>query len=668
MARPIDPHDISLTGGGAALVTSPDGSIRPDAAHGLVVDDRRVLSSWRLDTIGAVTRRVGWQRTGPSSDRLLFSLTTEAAFDPIGLLEVAREVTAAGFEQTITITAYAAPCRLTLWLTAERDDQVVFHLGDADPDPDDPASTRTLLEPVDGSGTLHQPGGGGATLRIEAAGWHAAPHALAIEAAVETGASWTTQVTVAVATGRRSPGQPERSLTIRTAPHELGNAVRIARDDLQALTMPVGAGDVVAAGSPYFLALFARDSMIAGIQYLIESHSPLVDVLTELAAHQAEHFDDATGAQPGRILHELRVGRAGVFGLPAGAPYYGAVDTPALFVCSLGEAARWGAPEADIAKLMPAATAALDWCAAHGDADGDGFIESVPHATGLTNLSWKDSADSIIDRDGTVIVGNVATCELQGYWYRALRSFAALERWLGTGDGAAHDRAAGELAERFCERFVFEHADGPFVGLALDPGKRLLDVRTSNAGHVMWSGILPPAIASSVAAQLAGPALFSGWGIRTVADDERGYNPFGYHRGSVWPHDTALAMLGASQHRCDDATSTIGSGLLALATALDGELPELVSGLARSATTLPVPYSAACRPQAWAAGATLMIVRALVGLEPDVTSGTVRLHPCLPEGMSITIDGLRLGRHHLSCTVHGREVESVETTLDVVAD
>ena len=665
MARPLDPNDLSLTGGGVALVTGPDGSIRPNAPQGLIVDDRRVVSGWQLDTVGATVRRVGWQRTGPSADRLLFTVTTEASFDPIGVLERRRSVGSAGFVEHLRVTAHAAACRMTFWLTAERDDQVVFHLGDSDRDPDDPASTRTLLEPDEGTGRLLEPGGGPHLVQVEAPGWHAAHAALAIEVDLALGEVWESTVAVRSAAERPAVTLPDAAaVAISAVPQQLADSIRDARDDLRALTMPVNGGSIVAAGSPFFLALFGRDSLIAGMQFLLDSHRPLLDVLGELARHQATGFDAGSGAQPGRILHELRVGRAGVFGLPPGVPYYGAVDTPALFVVALGEAARWGASRDAVAALVPAARAALRWCAEHGDVDGDGFVESVPHATGLTNLGWKDSSDSIIDRTGRVVTGRLALSEVQGYWHRALRSLAAVERWLGLGDGADHDRDASALAERFRTQFLYATDDGPFVGLALDDGKQLLDVRTSNAGHVLWSGILDPDVADAVATQLVGDDLFSGWGVRTVGAGERGYNPFGYHRGSVWPHDTALAMLGAAQIGRTDVVQILAAGLLDLAAAHGGQLPELVSGLPRQELKLPVPYTAACRPQAWAAGAILMVTRAMLGLEPDVTAGTVSLNPCLPDGSTVTVEGLVLGEHTLSFSVDGSKVvDAVAPTL-----
>jgi glycogen debranching enzyme len=316
---------------------------------------------------------------------------------------------------------------------------------------------------------------------------------------------------------------------------------------------------------------------------------------------------------------------------------------------------------------LPAAHAALDWCRRCGDADGDGFVESVPHPSGLRNLGWKDSADSIVDADGVTRVEAVALPEVQAYWYRAARTIAAIERHHGSGDGAESLAEADRLARDIAAAFPFDSTGGPFVGLALDTGKQLLAVRASNAGHVLWSGALPPGLAVAVARQLVDPDLFSGWGVRTLSSAARGYNPFGYHRGSVWPHDTGLALHGAARYGVASVVRQLADGLVALGLEQGGQLPELVSGLDRADLPLPVPYAAACRPQAWAAGTSLTVVRALLGLEPDVPNGILRVNPILRPAQSIAIRGLRCGEHEISLTATGSELVDIEApTLDVV--
>ena len=678
MSRPLPVGSLSLTSGGAALVTDADGAIAAGTVTGLIVDDVRVLSRWQLDVLDAsepVERRrvevVAHQRTGPSSDCLVLTLGNADHPDPVATVERRRTLSAHELREELRVVAYADAMACTLRLDAARDDQPVMALGDD-------GTTAVGLHDGDRAGTFALPSPtGAADVVVTAPGWELRDDRLEIDVELAAGATWESTVTV-TAPGGRGNGAAAPQLAIASAPAGLATMARDAADDLAALTVPLEGRLVLAAGSPHFLALFGRDSMIAGIQALLSSPQRLADILAVLADHQATGVDPVTRAQPGRIVHELRLGRAGVFGVPPGTPYYGAVDTAALFVAALGEAWRWGADDAAVATLVPAARAALEWCGQWGDIDGDGFVESVPDPGGLTNLGWKDSGDSIVRADGSTYVGVNALPEVQAYWYRAERDLATLERHLALGDGAARLTKAARLATRFAESFLYadERGDtdepGRYVGLALvqpdrDGAKQLLAVRASNAGHVLWSGILPPTVAGGVARHLVADDLFSGWGVRTLSRDAAGYNPFGYHRGTVWPHDTGFALHGAARYGAVDVVRTLAGGLVDLGTALGGQLPELLAGIDRGDLPLPVPYPAACRPQAWASGAMLAVVRALLGLEPDVPAGVVRVHPALPDGWRIELRGVRLGRHELSLVAEGDTVIDADASgLDVV--
>jgi glycogen debranching enzyme len=660
MARPLAPGSISRTAAGAALVTDANGDIHANAVEGLFVDDIRMISQWHLTHGEVVARLVGEQRNGPSEDRLLFTLSVAGTIDPVALLERRRCVRGNGFDETISITTFSRPLRTGLEVTMQRDDQTVLSIGE-------PVTSSKLPVPIDSGDGCSLDGLGGPCV-VAAPGWRSTSNGLAIDVDVVADTTWSTTVAVTAPTMGRSVVSGVASTTVvRSSEPTLDAQIAAARDDLRALTMPIGEHDVLAAGSPFFLALFGRDSMIAGTQFLIDSVDPLCDVLSVLAAHQADRVDAVTGAQPGRILHELRVGRAGVFGVQPGHAYYGSVDAPAFFVVAAGEAWRWGAPMSRIAALLPAMRSAVAWCRGAGDVDDDGFVESVPHRTGLVNLGWKDSGDSMLDEHGRTVVASVALCEVQAYWYRALRTLADIERAVGESDGAELDDEAAQLAERFREQFVYNTPDGPFVGLALDGDKQLLRVRTSNAGHALWSGILDRETAGSVAAQLASPGMLSGWGIRTVDATAPGYNPFGYHRGSVWPHDSAIGLHGITRYGCDADAARVSDAMISLGAANGGQLPELISGIGRDDVSMPVPYAAACRPQAWAAGSILHVVRAMIGLEPDVPNGHLSLRPRLPLGQSITVEGLRLGAHRVSFTAAGSDVTEVDGDgLDVI--
>ena len=665
MSRPLPTDSLSLTGAGAALVTDAAGSIEPLAVAGLIVDDVRFVSRWRIDAVGAITQLVGRERVGPSSDRLIFTIVLPESIDPIGTFERTRTVTGRGLREELRVTAYVGTIDLIVRLTVECDDLTVYEIGYGWLRP------GSLPRTVPGERDTFElaASGNGAAMSIRARGWRLDHGALAVDATAAPGVAWESCVEVAAVGASRpdvtTAAQP--SVSVSTSPDRLATLVERGRADLHALTIPIGEREVFGAGAPFFLALFGRDALITGIQALVDTPDRLMDVLAVLARHQGTTFDETTRGQPGQILHEMRLGRMGVFGVAPGTPYFGAIDTAPLFVLALGEAMRWGAKRDDVAALVPAARAALTWCREHGDVDGDGFIESVPHPSGLTNRHWKDSGDSVVRADGSTLVANVAVAEVQGYWYRAARSMAEIDQWLGIGDGSEHLAESDRLAAQFAASFVYEDEGGPFVGLALDDGKRLLTVRASNAGQVLWSGILPPTVAMSVAEQLIAPDLFSGWGLRTLSSAAAGYNPFGYHRGSVWPHDTALALLGAARYGVGETVRVLADGLVALGITQGGELPELVGGIGRDELHVPVPYTASCRPQAWAAGASLLVLRGLLGLEPDVPGGVVRLNPSLPPGETVEVRNLRLGSHMLSLVARGGEVVDIEApTLDVV--
>jgi glycogen debranching enzyme len=667
MSRPLATDSLSISGGGAALVTDASGFIEPDAVAGVFVDDVRVVAEWRIDP-GVTSQLVGHVRLGPSTDRLISTLTAADSIDPVAKFERTRTIGADSFQEQVRITAYVTPLSSTIRLVAARDDCPVFDVGAG-------AGSGTAFSPIAGvaAGRFVLPGPpDGAHVELVAPGWRLDGSALLIDVRVEPGETWQTTLSVAVGAEEPSPGRSHvaeaAGPSVETSSAALAAVVATGRADLRALTISFDGMHIFGAGSPFFLALFGRDSLISGIQALLDTPERLTDILTVLADRQATAHDEATRAEPGGILHELRLGRAGVFGVAPRTAYYGAVDTAALFVVALGEAWRWGAPAERIVGLLPAAHAALDWCRRFGDADGDGFVESVPHPSGLTNLGWKDSGDSIVDADGVTRVEAVALPEVQAYWYRAARTVAEIERHLGIGDGAELLADAHRLARDFAAAFLFESDGGPFVGLALDASKRLLTVRASNAGHVLWSGALAPDTALAVAHQLADADLFSGWGVRTLSSAAAGYNPFGYHRGSVWPHDTGLAIHGASRYGAGEVVRRLADGLVALGKQQGGQLPELVSGVDRSDLPLPVPYAAACRPQAWAAGASLTVVRALLGLEPDVPNGILRINPMLHPDQTIAIRGLRCGEHEVSLTATGGELVEIEApTLDVVS-
>jgi glycogen debranching enzyme len=468
--------------------------------------------------------------------------------------------------------------------------------------------------------------------------------------------------------GRPGPAVPAATLGVQGTPAWQAS-VASALDDLRALHVDVPALDLryLAAGAPWFMALFGRDTLLSSWEGLIAGSDVSLDVLRSLARYQGVSFDGGTGEQPGRILHELRTGGAEVFGVASGRPYYGTVDASPLFVMLLAEAHRWGADDDAVRALLPAARAALDWCAEHGDVDGDGFVEYAADPGGLVNQGWKDSGDSMVHADGTFAPAPIALSEVQAYLWAARRGLADLEERLGDPARAPGLRADAD-ALRAAFREAFWLAEHGLLAMALDADKRPLAVASSNMGHCLWAGILDDEVGRAVADRLGRPDMTTAWGLRTLGSAERAYNPLGYHLGSVWPHDTAIAVDGLRRYGHGALASRIAGGVLAAAEMFGWRLPELFAGFDADEVAVPVPYPVACSPQAWAAGVPLLLLRALLGLDPDVPRGRVRVDPRLPEGTSLTVRGIPLGKGHLALRVAGSEVEVLDAPagLDVV--
>ena len=326
--------------------------------------------------------------------------------------------------------------------------------------------------------------------------------------------------------------------------------------------------------------------------------------------------------EPGKILHELRRDGIDVPGAPGGRlvlppRYYGTVDATALWVCLLHDAWAWGMPEAEVEALLPALEAALTWMDQHGDRDGDGFLEYVDDGgTGLANQGWKDSSDAVRWRDGTLAAAPLALCEVQGYAHEAAVGGAALLDRFGRPGGERWRGWAARLSDTFRDRFWVDDEHGPHPAIALDAEKRPVDTLTSNIGHLLGTGLLTPEEEVLVAARVGAPPLSSGFGLRTLAEGQGGFAPLSYHGGSVWPHDTAVVIAGLVRGGHDAAAAELVEGLLAAAEAFDFRLPELYGGDGRADLPVPVPYPAACAPQAWSSAAALTVLAAVIGLRP----------------------------------------------------
>jgi glycogen debranching enzyme len=402
---------------------------------------------------------------------------------------------------------------------------------------------------------------------------------------------------------------------------------RASLSDLAALRMRPDLADratLPAAGLPWFMALFGRDSLITSFQALPYLPELAATTLRVLADRQATLRDDFHEQEPGKILHELRFGELTVFGERPHSPYFGTADATPLFLVLLDEYHRWSGDDELVRALEPNARAALAWIDDSGDADGDGYVEYACRnaTTGLVNQCWKDSWDAIQFADATLARGPIATCEIQGYVYDARRRSARLARELW-GDAALAERLerqAADLRARF--RTDFWMPERGCHALALDGDKRQVDSLTSNIGHLLWSGILDDDHATATAERLMDDELYSGWGVRTLGSGEAGYNPLGYHTGTVWPHENSLIAAGLARYGHRDAAAVLASAIFAAAPHFEHRLPEVFAGYPASLTTVPVAFPTASRPQAWAAGAPLLLLTTLLDLEPELAVAT----------------------------------------------
>ena len=449
-------------------------------------------------------------------------------------------------------------------------------------------------------------------------------------------------------------GNDSLQRTLRRSQEDLG-ALRIFDPDDPTLA-------AVAAGAPWFMALFGRDSLLSAYMALPIDRSLALGTLRTLARHQGRVVDPVTEEEPGRILHEVRLGVDSGLSLGGGSIYYGTADATPLFVVLLGEFARWGGERHEVQELLPHADRALEWVERYGDRDGDGFVE-YHRATdrGLANQGWKDSWDGITFADGRPAEAPIALAEVQGYVYGAYRARAELARWLGDESGVRRwsDRAVS-LRAAFNERFWLP--DRNWYALALDRDGNPVDACASNMGHLLWSGIADPDKAALVAEHLVSPEMFTGWGVRTLSSAMGAFDPVSYHNGSVWPHDNAFVVAGLARYGFVTSAQRIAAGLLEAAEFFDGRLPELFCGFDRDEFPEPVPYPTSCSPQAWASAAPVHLVRTLLRFDPDLPRGTLAVDPVLPAAfVPLRVEGVALGSGHVDV-----QVTAAQTSVDGV--
>jgi glycogen debranching enzyme len=458
--------------------------------------------------------------------------------------------------------------------------------------------------------------------------------------ALEPRETWRLRVDVIVAADglRTAPSRAERTFgdelsrvrdslsawqlrvpQLRASWDELAHSFTQSVADLASLRMdedPRLPGQLPAAGMPWFMTVFGRDTLVTCLQTLLFGPELAHNALRVLAELQAQEDDAETDAEPGKIVHEVRHGKGAEAWFPR---YYGTLDATPLYLVLLSEVWRWTDDAALVRELREPALRALAWIDDYGDLDGDGFMEYRRRSErGLVNQSWKDSDNSQLFHDGRLAAGPIAPCEVQGYVYDAKRRAAELARavWRERELADRLEADAAELRRRFDEAFWCEERGG-FYALALDGEKNRVDSLTSNIGHLLWSGIVPPERIDAIVDQLMGEELWSGWGVRTMSSDAAGFNPLSYHNGTVWPHDNSLIAWGlANVARWPEAHRIIRRALHA-AGHFRWQLPEVFAGFSRTATPFPIAYPTAARPQAWAAGTPVLLLQLLLGLQPD---------------------------------------------------
>jgi glycogen debranching enzyme len=436
---------------------------------------------------------------------------------------------------------------------------------------------------------------------------------------------------------------------VETNSHLLGSVLRKSGEDLVALRIEAKRDglEVVlpAAGLPWFLTLFGRDTLITAYQTVAFGPRLARGALLALALFQGKELKDFNDEEPGKILHEIRVGELTKLHLKPHDPYYGTADATQLWLILLSEYWRWTGDDELVRSLKDNVQRAVEWIDRYGDIDNDGYVEYRTRSPqGLGNQCWRDSWDGVQFADASLPSLPIATAEIQGFGYDAkLRVAELADGPLADPDLAKRLRSeADDLQKRFNKDFWIEGRDGRdgYYAIGLDGDKRLIDSLTSNIGQLLWTGIVPPDRAKTIARHLLSDALYSGWGVRTLSTDDTGYNPIGYHTGTVWPHDNSIIAMGLARYGFREEANRIGVNLLEAAGFSNYRLPEAFSGYPRSMGRFPVPYPTACSPQAWATGAPLLLVRAMLGLE--ARDGRITLDPNVPEEFGrISIQGLQ---------------------------
>jgi glycogen debranching enzyme len=650
---------VSILDGNTFVVSDTRGDIEASSTDptGLFSFDTRFLSKWVLTVDGERLNALSTDDLDYFEARFFLVPGTGTVYVDSKLSVIRKRAVAEGFNEELTILNHDdKPVELTVRIDAGNDFADLFEVKDA---LDKQGKYQTRVEPerlvLSYVRETYERGTAISSTkpaRIDEGG-------LTFDVRIEPGGSWTTDLDVT--TTLLASGQPRELPKVRNIGRNakttmqadlarwLDAAPRLECDsetlavtykrslvDLAALRFsPLTAGrrSLPAAGLPWFMTMFGRDSIFTSLQALPFVPELAATTLRELGMRQGTRVDDFREEEPGRILHEMRYGEMTAFEERPHSPYYGCADATPLFVVLLDEYEQWTGDRKLVRAFEREARAAIAWIGDYADRQNNGYVsyKRKNEETGLENQCWKDSWDSISYSDGRLAGFPRATCELQGYAYDAQMRAARLARlvWKDPAYAEGLEKRAADLKRRFNRDFWIE-SEGYFA-LALDADGAQVDSLTSNNGHLLWSGIVDKSKAKSVVQHLLGPRLFSGWGIRTLAEEEGRYNPIGYHVGTVWPFDNSFIAWGLRRYGYGREAAQVAAGILDAADYFQGRLPEAFGGYDRSLTKYPVQYPTACSPQAWSTGAPLLFLRTMLGLEPSGEHLVV--DPALPVGI-----------------------------------